>query len=106
METMKTKHCTRRELLRSILEHAAEAGVEAVGRGLVKEITQKEIAQGVRSVNAAGAGESRQPDQVETQVRSEKQTDGSLASGNWRCEGARHFPNIRGSKTQRLSAGC
>lgn len=100
MNSLKTKFSTRREMLRSILEHAAEAGVEAVGRGLVKEITQ-----GVRSVNAAGAGESRQPDRVETQVRNEKQTDGSLASGNWRGEGTRHFPNIRGSKTQELSAG-
>lgn len=104
MNSLKTKFSTRRELLRSILEHAAEAGVEAVGRGLIKEITQKEIAQGARTVNAAGAGESRQPDRVETQVRSEKQTDGSLASGNWRCECARHFPNIRGSMKQVLSA--
>ncbi len=106
MNSLKAKFSTRRELLRSILEHAAEAGVEAVGRGLIKEITQKEIAQGVRSVNAAGAGESRQPDRAEVQVRAEKQTDGSLASGNWRREGPRHFPNIRGSKTQGLSARC
>ncbi len=104
MNSLKTKFSTRRELLRSILEHAAEAGVEAVGRGLIKEITQKEIAQGVRSVNAAGAGESRQPDRAEAQVRTEKQTDGSLASGNWRLGEGRHFPNIRGSKKQVLSA--
>lgn len=53
MHSLKTKFI-RGELLRSILEHAAEAGVEAVGRGLIKEITQKEIAHGVRTVNAAG----------------------------------------------------
>ncbi len=94
MHSLKTKFSTRRELLRSILEHAAEAGVEAVGRGLIKEITQKEIAHGVRTVNAAGAGESRLPDRADGQVRNETQTDGSLASGNWRSEGPRHFPNI------------
>ena len=98
MSHLKTKFSTRRELLRSILEHVAEAGVEAVGRGLVKE-----IAVGVRAVNAAEAGESRQPDRADTQVRTEIQTDGPLASGNWRCEAARHFPNIRGMK---IGTGC
>ena len=98
MNSLKTKFSTRRELLRSILEHAAEAGVKAVGRGLASE-----IATGIRAVNAAGAGESRQPDRADTQARTEKQTDGSLASGNWRSAAARHFPNIRGMK---IGTGC